>query len=781
MLPGGSARWKVQLFETIGDELDEDGCPKKETAELWMRDPVECVRELIGNPLFRENMCYAPKRVFADSEGNVRIYDNMWTANWWWDTQLSLPVGATIAPVILASDKTTLSRMSGDKSAWPVYLTIGNIDKGTRRKPSMHATVLLGYLPVSKLECFSEKRRSLEVYRLFHKCMHALLEPLIAAGTHGIDMVCSDGFVRRVYPILAAYVADHPEQCLIAGCQENFCPKCQIDPKKRREPGYYHLRDPTQTVSILDCAAQGDRSPEFARLGLRPIDPFWKHLPHCNIFLAITPDILHQLHKGIFKDHLVSWATKSVEGGKEEFDRRFKAMPKQSGLRHFKNGISKVSQWTGTEHKNMERVFMGVVAGAGEGDVTWTVRAVLDFVHYAHFEKHTDLSLNNLHSSWLGYHRYKLVFRRLGVRRHFNFPKGHSTEHYEPSIRALGTADGYSTEHPERLHIDLAKDAYRASNKQETYLQQMTLWLERQEALYRFSSFLLWSAPCRAAQDRTSREDHPADVENSDSSEDERLGEPALKDLYPRGYRVAKVPSFPLLTVSDFIRRFGLPSDFIYLLSSAVATLAKSASSTHQLPIIHNRTRLGAYKQMKIPLPVVPQITQEQTIDIIHASPSRPGRFGSTIPSYMSTVLVHDSGSRSGSSRFANQPRHPLHGLRVARVRAIFNLPVECNPIALGVRDPLVYVEWFTRFHSVDEATGMYIISHSTRNQRRQSAIIPITDIVRTVHLMPYAGRRVDRTWTSSTVLDRCTKFFVNPYLRHDDFVLFRYQIDRIA
>jgi hypothetical protein len=33
-----------------------------------------------------------------------------------------LPSGATIAPVILASDKTQLSRFKGDKSAWPVYV-----------------------------------------------------------------------------------------------------------------------------------------------------------------------------------------------------------------------------------------------------------------------------------------------------------------------------------------------------------------------------------------------------------------------------------------------------------------------------------------------------------------------------------------------------------------------------------------------------------------------------------------------------------------------------------
>ena len=43
-----------------------------------------------------------------------------------------LPPGCTTVPVILASDKTHLSDFSGNKSAWPVYLTIGNIKKAIR-------------------------------------------------------------------------------------------------------------------------------------------------------------------------------------------------------------------------------------------------------------------------------------------------------------------------------------------------------------------------------------------------------------------------------------------------------------------------------------------------------------------------------------------------------------------------------------------------------------------------------------------------------------------------
>jgi hypothetical protein len=49
------------------------------------------------------------------------------TGDWWWDTQDLLPAGATIVPVICASDKTHLTNFSGDQHAWPLYLTVGNI------------------------------------------------------------------------------------------------------------------------------------------------------------------------------------------------------------------------------------------------------------------------------------------------------------------------------------------------------------------------------------------------------------------------------------------------------------------------------------------------------------------------------------------------------------------------------------------------------------------------------------------------------------------------------
>jgi hypothetical protein len=139
---------------------------------------------------------------------------------------------------------------------WPVYLTIGNIDKNIWRSPSARATMLVGYLPVTKLGCCTEKRRSNVVHQLFHRCMESLLEPLKLVGKEGLEMTCADGCVRKVYTILAAYVADFPEQCLVVCCMESQCPRCLVPHSERGSPVWSDLQVQRTTVGILRQQAE---------------------------------------------------------------------------------------------------------------------------------------------------------------------------------------------------------------------------------------------------------------------------------------------------------------------------------------------------------------------------------------------------------------------------------------------------------------------------------------------------------------------------------------------
>lgn len=93
-LPGG-VRWHCKEVVQEGNLKDDNGKPLTENLELWYRDPVECIQELLGNPMFKKNLAYAPARIYRDPEGKVRQIDEMWTGNWWWEIQVSRDTGSS--------------------------------------------------------------------------------------------------------------------------------------------------------------------------------------------------------------------------------------------------------------------------------------------------------------------------------------------------------------------------------------------------------------------------------------------------------------------------------------------------------------------------------------------------------------------------------------------------------------------------------------------------------------------------------------------------------------
>ncbi|KAH7904475.1 hypothetical protein BJ138DRAFT_1019119, partial [Hygrophoropsis aurantiaca] len=83
-LPAG-VEWQCESITLTGDITNDEGEASVEEVEMWFRDPVECVRELIGNPSFQDVMKYAPERVYTGEEGTDRVINETWTADWWWN------------------------------------------------------------------------------------------------------------------------------------------------------------------------------------------------------------------------------------------------------------------------------------------------------------------------------------------------------------------------------------------------------------------------------------------------------------------------------------------------------------------------------------------------------------------------------------------------------------------------------------------------------------------------------------------------------------------------
>ena len=226
-----------------------------------------------------------------------------------------------IIPVILSSDKTRVV-LFGTKTTYLVYMTIGNIPKDIRQKPSRRTHILVGYLPTTQLlhvSSVASHRRMLT--NLFHHCFSRILDPLKCAGKTGVEMTSGDGVTCQTLPLFACFVGDYPEQVLVSGCKTGECPKCDIHQEKLGDLGtqssYQDLQKVLDALSTFDNNPVGYSS-ACSKVGIKLIvHPFWESLPYLDIYLSLTPDILHQLYQGVMK-HLIAWVTTSFS--KKELD-----------------------------------------------------------------------------------------------------------------------------------------------------------------------------------------------------------------------------------------------------------------------------------------------------------------------------------------------------------------------------------------------------------------------------------------------------------------------------
>ncbi|KAI0038136.1 hypothetical protein FA95DRAFT_1506047, partial [Auriscalpium vulgare] len=600
---------------------------------------------------------------------------------------------------------------------------------------------------------------------------------LRSAGLEGVNMVGGDGVVRRCHPILAAYIGNYPEQCCVVGCKNRDCPKaCIMPPGQLSEYSEFARRNIDDVLDALATAADGPEAyiQACAAVGIKPLHhPFWEGLPFTDIYESITPDILHQLYQGMVK-RVIGWLKKVVV--EDEIDARFARLPPNHHLRHFSAGISHLSRVSGQEHRDICRVLLDAIVGLrlpggiSASRVIRSVRALLYFVYIAQYPSHSTNSLRLLNDALERFHADKDVFRMLGACESFNLPKLHSLLHYTEVIELFGTTDNYNTEYTEQLHIDLAKDTYRATNHKDEY-PQMTTWLLRHKKIMCHDVFVKWRL----------------------------AGSPAIHDNQrPQEIRhlkinIARTPNAKSVSFADAARLYGA-DDFCRRLAEYILewnnptwtpTRVKRIAATYTFSF----KSVAAYNKVKFWHPDAQGRDEApETLDSIHARPAYWDTLRRVQPARFDTALVPNREVDEGHGpargtyachRGAATTDCQAQGYRVVQVRMVFTLSATAAQAAFPTATPdrpaprhLAYVEWFSRFPNVADAHHvMYRVHYTLHGNHRMSSIIPATQPQRSVHLIPKYDGPIPREWSSTSVLDMCPCFLVNSFTDRNTYI----------
>ena len=172
----GDLPWQSFTVRYNGDPGIDDDLSKprpkwmSDVHEVFYRDPRLTVHEMLANPSYEGSMDFSPYRAF-DQDGGRR-YEHLMSGDWAWNQAVSSlkyammyrlttfqneiardpkTHGSMFVPIILGSDKTTVSVATGQTDYYPVYLSIGNIHNNIRRS-HRGGVALIGFLAIAKSE-----------------------------------------------------------------------------------------------------------------------------------------------------------------------------------------------------------------------------------------------------------------------------------------------------------------------------------------------------------------------------------------------------------------------------------------------------------------------------------------------------------------------------------------------------------------------------------------------------------------------------------------------------
>ncbi|KAF8156943.1 hypothetical protein B0H34DRAFT_711270 [Crassisporium funariophilum] len=330
--------------------------------------------------------------------------------DWVWNKADTIPEdprthGSMLVPIVAGSDKTTVSVATGHQEYHPVYQSPG-IHTNTACRGHGNSVLPVAFLPIPKRMTVPEVVR------------------------------CPDGHFRRAIYSLGPYIADYPEQVWLAGIVQGWCPKCEARPNNL--DGNFNAtrrRRHEQTDLIIECFDPGT---VWDYYGIRTdVVPFTHSFPQADIHVLLSPDLLHQLIKGNFKDHLVTWVNKYlyIRDGEtrameiiHDIDQRISVVPLYAGLRRFSDGQN-FEQWTGDDSKALMKVYAAAIAGHVPSEMVQAISTFMELCYIFRCNAITSSALSTAQDLLARFHTLRCIF----------ITERHALPHYIPSIALFGS------------------------------------------------------------------------------------------------------------------------------------------------------------------------------------------------------------------------------------------------------------------------------------------------------------------------------------------------------
>ncbi|KAG1721168.1 uncharacterized protein EDB91DRAFT_1240337 [Suillus paluster] len=750
--PLGEVKWQSFSVKFTGAIPDEGAAPwMTDSHDVWFHDPCDVVQNMLSNPDYATEIDLQPYHEFA-TENDEHQWQDFMSRDWAWSQADKIAEdaethGSTFVPIILGSDKTTVSVATGQNDYYPLYVSIGNVQNNVRHA-HRNAVVVIGFLAMPKTTKQHAETASFRNFQrqIFHSSLSFILKNLKPGMIKPEVMHFGDGHYRRVMYGLGPYITDYEEQVLLACIVRNWCAKCLLRHGNLDEINLCRSRLHTDAL-IEEC----DHATLWDKHGIvGELVPFMNDFPCADIHELLAPDILHQIIKGAYKDHLVDWVEKYIHRTHrksqaniilDDIDQRIATDPSFPGQCRFPQGCH-FKQWTGDDLKALMKVYMPAIKGYVPTDVVCTFHAFLEFCYLIRRNIITETSLNEIQDALTRFHRYCEIFKTTGAH----------------LIRLFGAPNGLCSSITESKHIKAVKEPWRRSSRYEALGQmlQINQRLDKLAALrIDFRSRRMLSGTCLSAvlatlEPMDEQPVAPASAEHAvDQYEPPSLIESASildADVSADSEDIDE-PTSVLAHVQLARRSQGKKR------SQSVPTLADELNIPNMTDLVQQFLVEQLYPDNDAAeAPFMECLHYEGRIRIFNSvvstffTPSDLSGIGG-----MKWEHIHASPKwRSGYAR--KDYAQGMRGMDIAQVLTFFSFRLRGRYYPCAV-------------------TGMWMVKPSSIGNCRHFAVIHIDSIFCSAHLIPvYGTEPLPSTIKSHHVLDVFTLFYVNRYTDHHAF-----------